>query len=60
MFIDLIRRKGKRAHYIDFLVGLCSCLGEPVKSKQELVSDVIFGETPTEQLTFDYVRGHFG
>jgi len=24
------------------------------------VSDVIFGETPTEQLTFDYVRGHFG
>ena len=43
MFIDLIRRKGKRAHYIDFLVGLCSCLGEPVKSKQELVSDVIFG-----------------
>ena len=44
VFIDLIRRKGKRAHYIDFLVGLCSCLGEPVKSKQELVADVIFGD----------------
>lgn len=42
-FVNLIKTKGKRSLYLEFLSGLCTCLDKGVPLKQELVCDLIFG-----------------
>ena len=42
--LDLVRRNGRRAEYLDLVAGACSHRGEGVSSKQELVCDLVFGD----------------
>ena len=44
VFIDLIRRRGRKPQFLEFLTACCSCNGEGVPSKQEMVCTLIFGE----------------
>lgn len=44
-FVALIRSKGKKPRYLDFLRALCSCRGAGVPVKQELICDIIFGDS---------------
>ena len=46
--IDFIRSRGKRAEALLFLSSLCSCNGIAIGSKQELISDCMFGEIVDE------------
>ena len=44
-FVRLIRAKGKQTRFLDFLRALCSCKGAGVPIKQELICDIIFGDS---------------
>ena len=44
-FVTLIRTKGKHPQYLNFLRALCSCRGAGVPVKQELVCDIVFGDS---------------